>query len=117
MAASDTPDPAIAHLLARLARGQRVQSLADKIGWSRKRLAERFRSETGLEPRAFAGLARFERFATTLQAEPALSLAEAAVAAGYADQAHLTQEVKRFADDTPAGLRRRLIPESGGVRD
>jgi AraC-like DNA-binding protein len=117
LADAETVDPATAFLLARLSSGARVQSLADALAWSRKRLAEHFRDATGLLPRCFAGLARFERFAAALQAEPDVALAEAAVAAGYADQAHLTREVVRFAGETPAALRRRLIPAGGGVRD
>lgn len=117
LAASELAEPALAFVLSRLAAGQRVQSLADEIGCSRKLLARRFKTETGLHPRAFIGLARFERFATLLQAEPHAALAGAAVAAGYADQAHLTREVARYAVATPAELRRRLIPAGGGIRD
>lgn len=104
-------------VLSRLAAGQRVQSLAAEIGWTRRRLAQYVRAEVGLEPRAFAGLARFERFASRLQAAPALPLAEAAIDAGYADQAHLTREVGRYAAMTPGELRGRLIPGAGGIRD
>ena len=63
------------------------------------------------------GLARFERFATALRAKPEQPLAQAALDAGYADQAHLTREVRRYADLTPAGLRAKLIPGGGGVRE
>jgi AraC-like DNA-binding protein len=109
--------PAIAHIARGLRSGIRVEALAAELDWSRKRLARTFAQATGLEPRAFAGLARFERFARQLQAEPCLSLADAAVAAGYADQSHLTREVSRYAGTTPAALRRRLLPAGGGVRD
>lgn len=116
--ANSTPyDPAVDHLMRHLAAGCRVQLLADDIGWSRKRLAERFRAATGLHPRTFAGLARFERFTVLLAAGPGEGLADLAFAAGYADQAHLTREVARFAAVTPGELRRRLLPQGGGVRD
>lgn len=104
-------------ILSRLAAGQRVQSLADEIGWSRRRLARHVQAEIGLSPRAFAGVARFERFASALQSTPTLPLAEAAVAAGYADQAHLTREVGRYAQMTPGELRSRLLPDAAGIRD
>ena len=109
-------DREIAHARHRLARGARVEAVAGDLGWSRKRLAQRFRDATGLHPRAFAGLARFERFTIALQADPGRSLAQAALDAGYADQAHLSREVMRYAALTPGALRRRLIPEGGGVR-
>ena len=105
------------YLLAHLAARRGVQQVADELGWSRKRLARRFQDATGFLPREFAALARFERFAGLIQTEPETSLAELAIAAGYADQPHLTREVVRFADTTPAELRARLIPAGGGVRD
>ena len=110
-------DPEVDHARLTLAGGQRVEAVAADLGWSRKRLARRFHDAVGLHPRAFAGLARFERFTTALQARPGLSLAHAAVDAGYADQAHLTREVVRYADLSPGALRARLIPDGGGVRE
>jgi len=104
-------------ILSRLASGQRVQSLAVEMGWSRRRLARHVQAQVGLEPRSFAGLARFERFANAMQASPTVSLAEAAIDAGYADQAHLTREVGRYAEMTPGELRSRLLPDAGGVRE
>ncbi|UYY58403.1 AraC family transcriptional regulator [Sphingomonas sp. S2-65] len=117
LAAAADPSPAIAHIARRLRAGARVEAIATELGWSRKRLAETFKQATGLEPRTYAGLARFERFAARLQAGPALPLAQAAVAAGYADQPHLTREVARYASMTPAALRRHLLPDGGGVRE
>ncbi len=110
-------DREIRHISRLLARGERVERIAQDIGWSRKRLARRFRDATGLLPRSFAGLARFERFTKMLAAAPQIALADAAIAVGYADQAHLTREVGRFSAMTPGELRARLIPAGGGVRD
>lgn len=110
-------DAEVDHARTRLAAGQRVEQVADDLGWSRKRLARRFHDAVGLYPRGFAGLARFERFATSLQAAPEQPLAHAALDAGYADQAHLTREVQRYTTLTPAALRARLIPGGGGVRE
>ena len=110
-------DAEVEHARTALARGARVERVAGELGWSRKRLAHRFRDAMGLHPRAFAGLARFERFATALQARPDQPLAHAALDAGYADQAHLSREVKRYADLSPGALRARLIPAGGGVRE
>lgn len=110
-------DRALALARDRLRRRRRVEQVAADLGWSRKRLARRFRDAIGLHPRSFAGLARFERFAHALQADPAASLAHAAVDAGFADQAHLSREVARYAGLTPSALRARLIPDGGGVRE
>jgi AraC-like DNA-binding protein len=110
-------DRELDHARALLARGWRVEVVARELSWSRKRLAQRFRDAVGMHPRAFAGLARFERFTAALQAHPSKPLAQAALDAGYADQAHLTREVARYAELTPAQLRARLIPAGGGVRE
>lgn len=110
-------DSATVYALARLAAGVRVQAVADHLGWSRKRLANHLRAEVGVTPRAFARLARFERFTRLLQTDPGAPLAQVAVDAGYADQPHLTRDVTRYAAMTPGELRRRLIPAGGGVRD
>ena len=109
-------DAAIDHARHLLTGGQRVEQVAAALGWSRKRLARRFRDAVGLQPRAFAGLARFERFTTTLRADPTVALAAIALDVGYADQAHLSREVQRYAGLSPAALRARLIPDGGGVR-
>jgi hypothetical protein len=39
----------------------RVHGLADEVGWSRKRLWSRFRSQIGLTPKRAAQLVRFDR--------------------------------------------------------
>lgn len=117
LAESAAPCPAVAHVAAGLRAGRRVGSIASELGWSRKLLARTFGQAMGIEPRAFAGLARFERFAGRLQAAPSVPLAQAAVDVGYADQAHLTREVSRFAGMTPGELRRLVLPDGGGVRE
>lgn len=110
-------DSELDHARRALARGDRVEGIAADLGWSRKRLAQRFRDAIGVHPRSYAGLARFERFTRALQARPGDPLAHAALDAGYADQAHLSREVARYAGLSPTALRARLIPAGGGVRE
>ncbi len=117
LARSPAVEPALARAFDHLSGGGRVTALAEDWGWSRKRLARWFRDATGMRPAQFAGLARFERLTATIQAEAGSPLAELAVAGGYADQAHMTHEVRRLAGMTPGELRSRLIPAGGGVRD
>ena len=91
--------------------------LAADIGWSRKTLARRVRSETGFGPDRLRRLARFERFAEAIRQRPDDSLAGLAAEHGYVDQAHLTHEVRAFSAMTPGELRARQIPAQGGVRE
>jgi AraC-like DNA-binding protein len=98
-------DPEVAHTwrLTLATRGRlRVEGLADHVGWSRKRLWSRFRSQLGITPKRAAQLVRFDHAAHLL----ASGRAPATVAAetGYVDQSHLHREVKAFAGLTPTGL-------------
>lgn len=80
----------------------RVDSLADEVGWSRKRLWARFRSQIGLTPKHAARLVRFDHAAHLLAAGDAA--AHVAAVSGYVDQAHLHREVKAFTGLTPTGV-------------
>jgi AraC-like DNA-binding protein len=105
--------------MARLAAAAAPHSsiLAREIGWSRRHFAARFRAVTGFAPDRFRRLARFERFADALARHPDAALAGLAAETGYADQPHLSRDVLEFSGMTPGGLRARLIPQAGGVRD
>ncbi len=77
----------------------RIERLAAELGWSRKRLWSRFRSQIGLTPKRAAQLVRFDHAAHRLAAgrDPALVAAES----GYVDQSHLHRDVMAFAGTTP----------------
>lgn len=60
----------------------------------------------GYGPKTLARVLRFQRFVRSADAAPERSLAELALDAGYADQAHLTREFTRLAGLPPAALRR-----------
>ncbi|MCZ0983504.1 helix-turn-helix domain-containing protein [Streptomyces diastatochromogenes] len=97
------PEIAAAWRLMLTSRGQvRVDSLANEVGWSRKRLWSRFRSQIGLTPKHAARLVRFDRAAHLLAAGNAA--AQVAATSGYADQAHLHREVKAFTGATPTAV-------------
>jgi AraC-like DNA-binding protein len=87
-------------LLARSHGAPRIARLADRLGWSRKRLAARFRAEFGLAPKPLARILRFRR-AQSLAAAGRPDWADIAAACGYADQAHLAREFRALAGRTP----------------
>lgn len=78
-----------------------MKVLHEQTGWSRKRLAENFRAEIGLPPKAMAGLARFHHAADLLRRPTRRSLAAVALTCGYYDQAHLNREFRELAGRTP----------------
>ncbi|MFE9461441.1 helix-turn-helix domain-containing protein [Streptomyces californicus] len=100
-----SPDPEVAAAWELILAGRGrvgVDNLANEVGWSRKRLWSRFRSQLGLAPKRAARLVRFDHAARLLAAgHPA---ARVAASTGYADQAHLHREVKAFTGMTPTAV-------------
>lgn len=91
-----------------------ISAVAEEVGYSRRHLGERFSAEFGVAPKAAARVLRFERTCGLL--DRGLSLAQAAAAGGYYDQAHLTNEWRELAGQSPAAwqtdeLRDRSSPE------
>jgi len=92
-----------------------IAALAREVGWSRRHLAERFRTEVGLPPKAVARVLRFQRVTRTLHANAGDGLADIAYACGYADQAHLNRDFRELAGTTPTAFVARLLPDGAGV--
>ncbi|MCC8978643.1 helix-turn-helix domain-containing protein [Bradyrhizobium acaciae] len=108
--ARHTPSPEVAFAYRRLARSAgavSITTLADEIGWSRKHLASRFRSELGLAPKSLARVMRFHRASRLAQSGAARGWAGIAAESGYADQAHLAREFVEFAGEPPTAWARR----------
>jgi AraC-like DNA-binding protein len=99
-------DPHIRRAAAVLAIGRPVDVAAAEAGLSGRELRRRFADDTGLGPKTFQRILRFHRFLAISDANTGTSrsLAAFALAAGYADQAHLTRECARLAGSTPAAL-------------
>jgi AraC-like DNA-binding protein len=81
----------------------RIDELAREVGWSRRHLAELFRVETGVAPKAAARLIRFERACDRLRGPGRPTLAAVAADAGYVDQAHLSRDFRDLAGMTATG--------------
>jgi AraC-like DNA-binding protein len=109
-AARRGPDPLVAHAVARLSAGSRVDCVADELGVSRQYLARGFRREVGLSPKQLARIARMQRAASVIggrRGRPGAmtgAMARLAVELGYFDQAHLANELRALIDLTPAAL-------------
>ena len=78
-----------------------IDRLARDTALSRRQFERRFSERVGLSPRLFGRIVRFQRAFRHLGAE---SGAEVAARCGYADQAHLVREMRRFAGRTPTAL-------------
>jgi transcriptional regulator GlxA family with amidase domain len=77
------------------------------VGLGELQLRRRFLDGVGYGPKTLARVLRFQRLLTLLTDDrPGRpTLAEAAVLAGYADQAHMTAECIRLAGRSPAAVR------------
>ena len=94
--------------LARSAGGVRITALAKEIGWSRKHLVDRFRSELGLAPKPIARMMRFHQACRLARDGARGGWAGIAAESGYADQAHLAREFSTLAGESPTAWARRL---------
>jgi AraC-like DNA-binding protein len=82
-----------------------IGDLAGELGWSHRRLIDRYRDTVGLPPKLVARIVRFERLTAEVTTDPTIDWAAAATACGYFDQAHLAREVRELAGITPTELR------------
>jgi AraC-like DNA-binding protein len=98
------PDPAVMATVERLRRtgGQAsITAMGRAAGMSRRQLERRFADAVGLSPRLYGRIVRFQH---VLQHVGRIGGADLAARCGYADQAHLIREVRRFAGRTPGAL-------------
>jgi AraC-like DNA-binding protein len=114
------PSPEVAWAWERLvATGGRVRigRLADQVGWSHKHLIARFRRQVGLRPKTAARLVRFNGVWRRLDDRGPLDWGQVAADAGYADQAHLVRDFRRFTGSTPTEFVARTRPGRGGEQE
>jgi AraC-like DNA-binding protein len=85
----------------------RIKQLSHWVGISERQLHRRFSASIGYGPKMFQSVLRFQRLLKTARKTGVdQSLADLAASAGYADQAHMTREVYRFANIRPSMLLR-----------
>lgn len=98
-------NPAVSEALACLAdtRAGVAQAAAD-LGVQTRSLQRLLKRSTGQTPAFWLRLARVRRAASSMM--QAGSLAERAYDMGYADQAHMTREVRHWLGVTPRSIRR-----------
>jgi len=115
-------DPAVSWMAGEIERcsgAVTISRLRDRTGWSKSRLATRFREQVGVSPKTFARVVRFRKALEGVsRGDP---LAEVAQASGYFDQPHFNADFREFAGFTPTEYRERSrfpeslsLPESAG---
>lgn len=97
------PAPLWRHRVLRgTAQGRSAAEVADALGWTTRTLHRHCLAAFGYGPATLRRVLRFRRALALLQAGTAP--AEVAAVAGYADQPHLSREVRELAASTPAQL-------------
>lgn len=71
------------------------------IGYSRRRIEQKFLAATGTHMGAFLRYARFEKAIQTIEKNEDLSLTQIGLKAGFYDQAHFSREFKKLSSITP----------------
>jgi AraC-like DNA-binding protein len=82
-----------------------LSRLADELGLPRGRFAARFQADTGFRPVEYRLLRRADAARTMLR-QLSQPLCEVAFAAGFADQSHMTNALRRIFNLTPTRIRR-----------
>jgi AraC-like DNA-binding protein len=96
------PDRGTAGIVAGLRLGGSVAEVARELEWNERRLHRHSLAVFGYGAKTLARILRMTRALDA--ARTGRPLAEVAVATGYADQAHLTREVRALAGLPPARL-------------
>jgi AraC-like DNA-binding protein len=90
--------------LARHPHG-RIEELGQRIGFSTRQLQRRFTIAVGYGPKMFQSVLRFQRLLNlSVRTSVPRNLAQFSADVGYADQAHMTREVRRFSGTAPTAL-------------
>jgi len=79
----------------------RIGSVAADLGVSERHLHRRTVAAIGYGPKTLGRVARLRLLITLCERSPALPLAQRAAAAGYASQAHMSDDVRRLTGLTP----------------
>jgi AraC-like DNA-binding protein len=91
----DGPDPLMSAVLGMAGQTARVTAIAREVGLSERQLHRRCLTAFGYGPKVLHRILRFDRAVRTAWA--GVPFADIAYQAGYADQAHLSREVRALA--------------------
>lgn len=96
---------------AELRRGESVGTAADCAGVSERQLERLFEIELGMRPKLFGRILRLRR--AVMLVSRGATLADAATAAGYADQSHFNRNTQSLVGGAPSAI----LQYVGNVQD
>lgn len=80
-----------------------VTSVLGAIGLSHRRFSQLFHDQTGLTPKSFCRVRRFQRVLRSIHIARAVEWTQIALDCGYFDQAHFIHDFQSFSGFTPTG--------------
>jgi AraC-like DNA-binding protein len=105
LAVAEQPDLLVHEAARRLAGPHALlPQVARDLDISERQLRRRFERSVGYGPRMLGRVRRLQQALARHERAPGMALAELASAAGYADQAHLSREVRQLSGMTPRQL-------------
>jgi len=108
-------DRALQYIEANLGQTLRMTELAAAAGCSPRQLSRLFRARSGQLPHDYVIEKRVERASWLIEAGE-LSLAQVALASGFADQSQMTKMFRKFLGTTPGRFRKRRAPDDDPAR-
>lgn len=98
----DPAEHAVRIVAAQLERGASAAATAHRLGWTERSLHRRCLAAFGYGPAVLRRVLRFRRASLLLY--DGVPIADAAAEAGYADQPHLSREVRALAGVAPSKI-------------
>jgi AraC-like DNA-binding protein len=80
-----------------------VGSVINQIGLSHRRFSQIFHDQTGLTPKTFCRVRRFQHVLRSIRAAHTIEWTRIALDCGYYDQAHFIHDFQSFSGLTPTG--------------
>jgi AraC-like DNA-binding protein len=92
------------------ADGAKIRSIRDRLDISERTLRRHCQDHFGYGPKALDRILRFQTFLRIARGEGETGLSDMAFAAGYADQAHLSRDIRALCGMSAGALVRQLAP-------
>lgn len=89
-----------------------IEEIAENVGYTVRHVNQTFREGTGLSPKQFAKIVRFQAAISALNDPNGRNLTEIAADLGYYDQSHFVREFKGYTCMTPKQYQRQIVQEA-----
>lgn len=85
-----------------------ISALLKQFRINSRRLERILRAETGLSPKMFSRITRFNHAKRMIEENPEINLGQLTYESGYSDQAHFNKNFRELFDRSPADFKRKL---------